>query len=191
MAQPMKERMLRPICLWSAPVFLALAGLAATWNVWIVPKTLSRPSVSPEEAGHTYVTWAGPEADRYMAIWLIKRFIDPKATFVFLPIGSEIPPGRDTAFDVPGGKWFRGGRQSTAETIRNEIKLSDPVVDHMVRMVRTLEMAYWLVDPLSDAGRMDSAIRQMTSGASINEEQLNKVLEYFDVVYRAKGRIRE
>lgn len=136
---------------------------------------------------HRYVTWVGYEVDRFMAAWLIKRFLDPEAEFSFLPVGSEVPTEGCIAFDVPGGRWFRGGRRSTAEVIRAELEVEDPIVDRMVAMVRKLELGYWLVDPTSDVGRMNSDILRIVDRTPDSVERLDEVFTYFDGIYKAGG----
>jgi len=188
MSQPAKI-MLRPVYLWSGLLLVMAVGLVVAWSLGAVPGASSRSKATLLPFGHMYATWAGFEADRYMAAWLIKRFIDPEAEFSFLPIGSEVPADGSIAFDMPGGRWFRGGRQSTAELILHDIGAEDPALDSMVGMVRKLEMAYWLVDPMSDAGRMKSQILRIIDGTPDSEERLNKVLGYFDGVYAAGGQV--
>jgi hypothetical protein len=138
---------------------------------------------------HRYVTWEGFEVDRYMAAWLIKRYIDPKAEFLFLPIGTEVPVDGSIAFDVPGGRWFRGNRQCTSDSVFGDIGSQDSTLERMVGLVRQLEMAYWLVDPTSDAGRMNSAVLRITDDISDPHARMVCVFKYLDDVYAAGGSV--
>lgn len=62
-----------------------------------------------------YVTLKGFEPDKLASIWLIKRFIDQKAEFVFLTKGDF--PQEGIAFDVPDARLRRSHTRSTFETI--------------------------------------------------------------------------
>lgn len=54
-----------------------------------------------------WTTRAGMHVDRTACAWLILRFIDPGAEFVFIEPGNE-PPRGATPFDLPGGMVFDG-----------------------------------------------------------------------------------
>ena len=136
---------------------------------------------------HQYVTWEGTEADRLLACWLIKRYIDPKAEIEFVPIGKEIDNVSGIAFDMPGGRWFRGARQSTSELIYHEIGIQENSLDKMIEMVRQLEMAYWMVDPLSEAGRFNTRLIQVLEQYIDTQERLQGVFAYLDEIYANGG----
>ena len=70
-----------------------------------------------------WVTRSYVHLDRVASPWLIKRFIDKDAIFVFAPYGEEhFRPKDATAFAIPGGRdWAarRGGHhfREVAEAI--------------------------------------------------------------------------
>lgn len=138
---------------------------------------------------HRYVTWQGAEADRLLACWLIKRFVDPKAEFEFVPIGTEVDNDSSIAFDMPGGRWFRGARQSTSELIYHKIGIKKKSLDGMTAMVRQLEMAYWMVDPLSESGRFNERLTQILGNYSETQERLQGVFVYLDEIYSNEGHV--
>ncbi|MFN7645696.1 MAG: chromate resistance protein ChrB domain-containing protein [Burkholderiales bacterium] len=43
------------------------------------------PLPIPSAGGSTWVTRAGPKVDRIACPWLVRRFVDPRARFVYLP----------------------------------------------------------------------------------------------------------
>ena len=52
-----------------------------------------------------WVTWERVGVDRMGCAWLIRKHIDPKAKFLFVPGGADdLPPGAEP-FDIPGTKF--------------------------------------------------------------------------------------
>ena len=81
-----------------------------------------------------WVTWQGVGVDRIGSAWLIRRFVDPDAEFLFVPVGAPLPEGAEP-FDVPGVRLsHRGGRCTFASVLR-EHRLSDPVLERIARIV--------------------------------------------------------
>jgi hypothetical protein len=66
--------------------------------------------------------------------WLIRRFIDPQATFVFIPRDAAIPKGAEP-FDIPGVRLSHRGGHCSFHTILSEYKLSDPVLARIARVI--------------------------------------------------------
>src|SRR5438067_2178091 len=73
-------------------------------------------------AGMLWATRARPHVDRCGTAWLIRRFIDPKAEFVFVQPGSDVPAGAE-AFDMPNVRFGHRGKDCTFETVMKEHKL--------------------------------------------------------------------
>ncbi len=64
---------------------------------------------------------------RRTCAWLIRKYIDPKAQFVFIPRGSALPPKAES-FDVPGVKLtHHGGTVHFMRCSRTQIGHSEPV----------------------------------------------------------------
>ncbi len=61
--------------------------------------------------------------DRLAAIWLIKRFIDPKARFFFVAEGETVKGA--LGFDMYGGEFTHRGEDCTFETMLKEFGLTD------------------------------------------------------------------
>ena len=81
--------------------------------------------LSAAQSGSVWATWDVVEPDTCASVWLIKRHVDPKATFRFLPKGTPIVEG--TAFDTPEAKFRRYATAATYESILKTYKITDPV----------------------------------------------------------------
>src|SRR4051812_6421326 len=82
-----------------------------------------------------WVTWEQVGVDRMACAWLIRRFIDPQATFVFVPSGQTPLPGDAEPFDIPGVRFAHRGGHCTFHTLLREYALTDPVLAHIARIV--------------------------------------------------------
>ncbi|WP_241980611.1 chromate resistance protein ChrB domain-containing protein [Cryobacterium sp. Hh11] len=74
--------------------------------------------------------WATREhmhIDRAACAWLITRFIDADAQFIFVADPADVPTGA-TAFDMRGAEHSHQGADCTFETILRRHELADPVL---------------------------------------------------------------
>ena len=74
-----------------------------------------------------WATRAGVHIDRAACSWLIRRFLDPDAEFVFVADPAEVPAGA-TPFDMRGVELGHHGDDCTFETILRRYDLTDPVL---------------------------------------------------------------
>jgi len=82
-----------------------------------------------------WVTWENVGVDRMACAWLIKRSIDPKAKFLFIPKGSkEIPAGAEP-FDIPGVRLSHHRGHCSFHAFLNEYELDDPVLKRIARVI--------------------------------------------------------
>jgi hypothetical protein len=65
----------------------------------------------------TWVTRAGAKVDRMASAWLIRRFIDPAATFVFVRPDDPPPAGEALRFDMFEGEFTHDGDRCTFEVL--------------------------------------------------------------------------
>jgi len=80
-----------------------------------------------------YCTRSSVHVDRCASAWLIKRFIDPEAEFVFVD-GQE--PAPDTIpFDMRGAQWGHHDGKCSFEIIIEKASLDDPALRYIGRIV--------------------------------------------------------
>jgi hypothetical protein len=74
-----------------------------------------------------WATRAGVHIDRAACAWLIARFLDPEAEFVFVGDPADVP--RDTIpFDMRGVELGHSGGDCSFETILRRHQVTDPVL---------------------------------------------------------------
>lgn len=98
-----------------------------------------------DESGHTvWVTRARPKVDRIACPWLIRRFVDPGAAFLFVT-ASEVPAVAErfkaTAFDIEGVFWSHRGERCTFDTMLEEFGLAGGPLDRLATIVRGADTA--------------------------------------------------
>ena len=82
-----------------------------------------------------WVTRANIGIDRMGCAWLIRKFIDPKAEFLFVPNDDAPLPKDAEPYDMPGARLSHHGGHCSFYTILREYKLIDAVLDRIARMI--------------------------------------------------------
>jgi hypothetical protein len=88
--------------------------------------------------GRTWVTRPRPGVDRVMSAWLIRKFIDPKARFVFAT--EDQKPGDTVPFDMYDGGFGHRGEDCTFETLTKAFRISDKRVGVMGQIVHDADL---------------------------------------------------
>ncbi len=88
-----------------------------------------------------WVTWENVGVDRMGCAWLIRRFIDPDAEFLFVsPTEANLPEGAEP-FDIPGVRLSHRRGHSTFHTMLDEYGLTDPILRRIAQMVDEADTA--------------------------------------------------
>ena len=90
-------------------------------------------------AGATWVTRAGVFVDRIASAWLIRRFIDPKAVFRFVPARRYTPQAGELRFDMYEGEYTHAGDRCTFETLLHAFELDDPALGEIGQIVHDID----------------------------------------------------
>lgn len=124
-----------------------LEGGTGAWAAAGLP--LVREAVLPprDAGGRTrWVTRARPKVDRIACPWLIRRFVDPAAIFLFTAPGDVPSAGErlDAApFDVDGVFWSHRGALCTFDVMLQELGLAGlPGLDRLAPIVRGADTAH-------------------------------------------------
>jgi len=86
-----------------------------------------------------WVTRARPKVDRVACPWLIKRFVDREAEFLYVP-GDQVmevaKKQRAIPFDVPNVELGHHGPECSFDAIVRKYNLSDPALQKLAVIVR-------------------------------------------------------
>ena len=86
-----------------------------------------------------WATRSGPHVDRTACAWLIARFVDPEAEFVFVDDPDEVP-GDATPFDMRGVELSHHDGECSFEAILRRYELTDPVLWAIARIVHEADL---------------------------------------------------
>jgi len=82
-----------------------------------------------------WITWKDIGVDRMACIWLIRRWIDPEAEFIFIPTGEKSSPDQGEPFDIPGERYSHHNGHCTLYALLNENKIHDPILRRIAQIV--------------------------------------------------------
>ena len=91
-----------------------------------------------------WVTRARPKVDRIACPWLIRRFVDPDAVFLFVAPSEVLPVAERfgaTPFDIDGVFWSHRGPACTFDTMLEEFALKSGPLLHLATIVRGADTA--------------------------------------------------
>ncbi|MBI3827909.1 MAG: chromate resistance protein [Planctomycetes bacterium] len=87
-----------------------------------------------------WVTREHVKVDRVACPWLIKRFVDPQAEFLFLPKETDWSALKDgTVYDVPGCELGHHGEDVSFNSILKKYRLTDPALVLLGELVRAAD----------------------------------------------------
>ncbi len=107
-----------------------------------------------------WATRAGVHIDRAACAWLIGRFVDPDAQFVFVQDAAQVPADA-TAFDLRGVALSHHGGDCTFETILRTHDLTDPVLWRIGQAVHEADLDDGRYDAPEAAG-LDVVLRGLS-----------------------------
>lgn len=132
-----------------------------------------------------WVTRERPKIDRIACPWLIRRFIDPAAVFLFVK-SSEVEAVADrfeaTAFDIENVFWSHRGELCTFDVMVREFGLSAPPLERLATMVRAADTARLDLSP--EAPGLLAASLGLSRMFDDDLEQLNAGMLLYDALYR-------
>jgi hypothetical protein len=120
-----------------------LDGGFEAWKAAKLPLVPVAKQPPRDALGRTvWVTRSRPKIDRIACPWLIRRFVDPKAVFLFVaPFEVEAVGERFGAvpFDIENVFWSHRGDLCTFDVMIEEFGLSTPPLDRLATMVRAAD----------------------------------------------------
>jgi hypothetical protein len=133
-----------------------------------------------------WATRAHCHIDRAACAWLIRRFLDPEAEFVFVDDPSEVPADA-TPFDMRGVELSHHGGECSFETFLRRYQLDDPVLWELAKIVHEADLEDERYDAPEAAG-LDAALRGLS--LVVDDERLLELTgPLFDGLYELGRRV--
>src|SRR6266550_5568361 len=93
-------------------------------------------------AAMKWITREKVKVDRVACPWLIKKFVDPQAEFIFVPANQVEAKARElsaTPYDIEGCELGHHGEDVSFNSIRKKYNLTDPALALLGEIVRAAD----------------------------------------------------
>jgi len=135
--------------------------------------------------GRQWVTRPRPHIDRIASAWLIKRFIDAEAQFVFAP-PAEFPKDA-IPFDAPNVELSHQGEDCTFETLVKRARLRDRRLVRLAEVVHEADLRDGKYAH-EEARGIDVAIRALLAASPDDHTVLTQGMALFEGLYATTSR---
>lgn len=143
------------------------------------------PLIKPMTPNSLWVTKHHPKIDRIACPWLIRRFIDPAAQFMFVApsqVTAVAEKFNAIAFDVPDCEWTHVGDRCTFDALLSGFDLNAPALAHMARIIRAADTDTLNQEP--EAAGLLALSLGLSRMYRDDLEQLHHGLHLYDALYR-------
>jgi hypothetical protein len=138
---------------------------------------------SPKDLrGRTWVTRPGLYIDRLASAWLIRRFIDKKARFKFVPGKAYRPSKDELRFDMFEAEFTHEGDRCTFETIVHRLGLDDAALHAVAEIVHDIDLKDAKYGRPEAAG-IEGLIAGIASSNKDDEARLARSAAVFDDLF--------
>lgn len=174
---------------WLRHLGIAAESLEGGHVAWIAAGLPALPAAalpSPDASGRTmWVTRARPKIDRIACPWLIRRFVDPNAGFLFVAPQEVVAVAERfgaVPFDIEGVYWSHRGELCTFDVMVEEFGLATEPLARLARIVRGADTARLDLEP--EAPGLLAASLGLSRMHSDDLAQLEAGLILYDAFYR-------
>jgi len=141
-----------------------------------------RPADRARYQSRTWATRKDPWVDRLASAWLIRRFIDPAARFVWLDRPSNLPR-KAVGYDFDGAEFTHVGNRVTFEVLMETFGLDgDQALAAIGASVHFLDVGG---APAADAKGLETVLKGVKEKARDDDAMLAEAIRIFDHFYSA------
>ena len=131
-----------------------------------------------------WVTREYVHVDRTACPWLITRFVDTKAEFIFVPtekIEETVKKEKAIPYDAPGVELGHHGNKCSFDAIIEKYEIADPAVLELAKIVRATDTDR--SDLAAEAGGLDAVMTGISIVAKNDHEAIDKARPVYDALY--------
>jgi rhodanese-related sulfurtransferase len=163
-----------------------LEGGFDAWKAAKLPLVPTSKLPGRDAQGRTvWVTRARPKVDRIACPWLIRRFVDPNAVFLFVAPSEVVAVGEQfkaAPFDVENVFWSHHGERCTFDVMVEEFALTTPPLLRLATMVRAADTGRPELSP--EAPGLMAASLGLSRMYDDDLAQLDAGIALYDAFYR-------
>lgn len=129
-----------------------------------------------------WITRERPKIDRIACPWLVARFVDPEAEFLYVPAHNVMRVAAETGaipYDIPGVELTHVGELCSFDAILNKYRLKEPALQQLAMIVRGADTSRLDLTPQS------SGLYAISLGLSQNFSDDHEMLRHGMVMYDA------
>lgn len=130
--------------------------------------------------GKAWLTRPRPEIDRVGSAWLIRRFIDQQAKFVFAPRPQDAPDA--IPYDMSDVEFTHQGDDCTFETLVRRFAIQDKAVQLIAEMIHDADLEDEKFERVECVG-IDRLLKGWARQSLKDDEILARGMECFDALY--------
>jgi rhodanese-related sulfurtransferase len=166
------------LCAAGADAVYLAGGIAG----WIDKGLPTRRNIG--KAPGQWVTRERPKIDRIACPWLIRRFIDPGAKFIYVPTDRVRTVAAETGatpYDIDGVEFTHEGERCSFDTILRIYDLKAPPLDHLATIVRGADTSRHFLAP--QCGGLFAISLGLSANFADDHEMLAHGLVMYDALY--------
>lgn len=129
-----------------------------------------------------WVTRERPKIDRIACPWLITRFINPLAEFLYVPVTEVVAVAKAegaTPYDIKDAEFGHVGDRCSFDAIIRIFEIKDPALDHLAMIVRGADTSRPGLVPQCEG------LLAISHGLSANHPDDHEMLKHGMVIYDA------
>jgi hypothetical protein len=152
----------------------------------LVQNTPVARNAPPEKAvrSRTWVTREGIKVDRMASAWLIRRFIDLRAKFKFVPAKGYTPRASELRFDMFDAEFTHVGDRCTFEVLIDRFGLADDALAALAEVIHDIDLKDEKFGRPETAG-VEQAVRGLTLACDSDEDRLSHGTALFEGLYKS------
>lgn len=131
-----------------------------------------------------WITRERPKIDRIACPWLIKRFVDSKAEFIYVPAERVLVEAKQTGaipYDIPGAEYSHYADECTFDYIVKKHHITDESILQIATIVRGADTHRF------ELAEQAAGLWAISAGLSVNYkndyEQLEIGMKLYDALY--------
>ncbi len=124
--------------------------------------------------------------DRTACAWLLRRFVDPDAEFVFVDDPDEVPAGA-TPFDMRGAELGHRDGRCSFESILVRYQIDDPALERIGQLVHEVDIADERYDA-PEAPGIDALLRGLALTARGDQQLIDQTAPLYDALHNLWSR---
>jgi len=138
----------------------------------------------PAGAATRWVTRERPKIDRIACPWLVARFVDPGAEFLYVPPKQVLDAARDreaVPYDIPDVHFSHEGERCSFDAFLRHYRLYDPALEELALIVRGADTAR--LDLAAQAPGLAAISLGLSRNFADDHEMLKHGMVMYDALY--------